>query len=176
MNINSTKFKDLKVIKFKRFSDIRGNLIKIFNKKKKSLKFDCFESYVSLSKKGAVRGLHGQIGKFSQAKLIYCLQGKALDVAVDLRKNSKTFGKVFQKILSSKNLIGLLIPKGFAHGVVILEKNTILINFCSSPYNSKKEFGININSLKLNIPKMKLYISQKDKNLKKLENFIKIKK
>ena len=61
-------------------------------------------------------------------------------------------------------------------GVPFFEKYTILINFCSSPYNSKKEFGININSLKLNIPKMKLYISQKDKNLKKLENFIKIKK
>ena len=176
MNINSTKFRDLKVIKFKRFSDIRGNLIKIFNKKKKSLKFDCFESYVSLSKKGAVRGLHGQIGKFSQAKFIYCLQGRALDVAVDLRKNSRTYGKIFQKILSSKNLTGLLIPKGFVHGVVILENNTILINFCSAPYNPKKEFGININSLKLGIPKMKLYISKKDKKLKKLEAFIGIKK
>ncbi len=176
MNINSTKFRDLKVIKFKKFSDIRGNIIKIFNKKKRSLKFDCFESYVSLSKKGAVRGLHGQIGKFSQAKFICCLQGKALDVAVDLRKNSKTYSKVFQKIISSKNLTGLLIPKGFVHGIVILEKNTILVNFCSSPYNPKKEFGININSLKLNIPKMKLYISKKDRNLKKLETFAKIKK
>ena len=176
MNINSTKFRDLKVIKFKKFSDIRGNIIKIFNKKKRFLKFDCFESYVSLSKKGAVRGLHGQIGKFSQAKFICCLQGKALDVAVDLRKNSKTYSKVFQKIISSKNLTGLLIPKGFVHGIVILEKNTILVNFCSSPYNPKKEFGININSLKLNIPKMKLYISKKDRNLKKLETFAKIKK
>ena len=70
MKINSTKFKDLKLIKLKKFSDLRGDVIKIFNKKNSSLKFTCFESYISESKKGTVRGLHGQKGKFSQSKLV----------------------------------------------------------------------------------------------------------
>ena len=73
MKINSTKFKDLKLIKLKKFNDLRGEVVKIFNKKNKSLRFDCFESYITKSKKGTVRGLHGQTGKFSQAKLIFCI-------------------------------------------------------------------------------------------------------
>ena len=173
MKINSTKFKDLKLIKLKKFNDLRGDVIKIFNKKNKSLKFGCFESYISISKKGTVRGLHGQIGKFSQAKLIVCVKGKALDVAVDLRKRSKTYGKVFKKIINSKNLLAVYIPKGFVHGVVVLENNTTIINLCSTSYNPKKEFGINIKSNNLNIPKMKMYFSKKDKNLVKLKDYIK---
>ena len=66
MKINSTKFKDLKLIKLKKFNDLRGDVIKIFDKKNKLLRFNCFESYISKSKKGTVRGLHGQKGKFSQ--------------------------------------------------------------------------------------------------------------
>lgn len=173
MKINSTKFKDLKLIKLEKFNDLRGELIKIFDKKNKLLRFNCFESYISKSKKGTVRGLHGQTGKFSQAKLIFCIKGKALDVAIDLRKKSKTFGKVFKKIISSKNLLAVHIPKGFAHGYVILENNTTIINLCSSAYNPKKEFGINIKSINLNIPKMKMYLSNKDKNLIVLKNYIK---
>ena len=173
MKINSTKFKDLKLIKLKKFNDLRGDVIKIFDKKNKLLKFDCFESYISKSKKGTVRGLHGQKGKFSQAKLIFCIKGKALDVAIDLRKKSKTFGKVFKKIISSKNLLAVHIPKGFVHGYVILENNTTIINLCSSAYNPKKEFGINIKSINLNIPKMKMYFSNKDQNLIVLKNYIK---
>ena len=173
MKINSTKFKDLKLIKLKEFNDLRGDVIKIFDKKNKLLKFDCFESYISKSKKGTVRGLHGQKGKFSQAKLIFCIKGKALDVAIDLRKKSKTFGKVFKKIISSNNLLAVHIPKGFVHGYVILENNTTIINLCSSAYNPKKEFGINIKSINLNIPKMRMYFSNKDKNLVGLKNYIK---
>ena len=173
MKINSTKFKDLKLIKLKKFNDLRGDVIKIFDKKNKLLKFGCFESYISKSKKGTVRGLHGQIGKFSQAKFIICIEGKALDVAIDLRKKSKTYGKVFKKIINSKNLLAVYIPKGFVHGVVILENNTTIINLCSSAYNPKKEFGINIKSINLNIPKMKMYFSKKDKNLIELKNYIK---
>ncbi len=77
MKIYSTKFKGLKIIKIKKFSDLRGSVIKVFNKNKKYSKFNCFESYISFSKKGAVRGLHGQLGAYSQEKIIYCLKGKA---------------------------------------------------------------------------------------------------
>ena len=74
MKIYSTKFKGLKIIKIKKFSDLRGSVIKVFNKNKKYSKFNCFESYISFSTKGAVRGLHGQLGKYSQEKIIYCLK------------------------------------------------------------------------------------------------------
>ena len=173
MIINSTKFKDLKVIKLKRFSDLRGDIIKIFDKKKKTLKFNFFESYVSISKKGSARGLHGQLGNLSQSKIVCCIEGKFLDVAVDLRKNSNTYGQVFKKTISSKNCLIVLIPKGFAHGVISLENNTILVNFNSSKYFPKKEFGINMKSINLNLPKIKLLQSKKDKNYISLKDFLK---
>ena len=170
MKILKTPLKDLLIIKSKQFYDDRGyfrELIREVNVKQKFV-----FNIVSFSKKNVVRGLHYQSTQ-PQAKFISVVKGKILDVAVDLRKNSKTFGKVFKKIISSKNLLGVLIPKGFVHGVVILENNKILINFCSSEYNPKKEFGINIKSINLKFPKMKLYISNKDKNLIELNKFIK---
>jgi dTDP-4-dehydrorhamnose 3,5-epimerase len=173
MKNNSTKFDKLKILKIKKFNDTRGDFIKIYNKKNPLLNFTCIESYLSFSKKGSVRGLHGQSGKYSQEKLIYCVQGKALDIAVDLRKKSNTFGLVFKRIINSKNHNSILIPKGFAHGVLALENNTIIINFCSNIYNPKKEFGINIKSLNLKIPSMKLIISSKDKKLPNLKDVIK---
>ena len=173
MKIYSTKFKDLKIIKLNKYRDKRGDLIKIFNKQYKIFKINCFESYISFSKKGAVRGLHGQTGKFSQDKFIYCMQGKALEIAVDLRKNSKTYGKVFKKKISSSNNTLIFIPKGFAHGVISLENNTIIVNFCSTKYKIDKEFGININSLNIKFhKKMRLIISKKDKNLPSLKSLI----
>ena len=87
----------------KKYQDRRGDIVKIFNKENKNIKIDCFESYISLSKKGAVRGLHGQQGKYTQEKLVYCIQGKALDLAIDLRKNSNIW-KVFKKISSNDNI------------------------------------------------------------------------
>tara|TARA_B100000700_G_scaffold181369_1_gene200089 strand:+ start:2139 stop:2669 length:531 start_codon:yes stop_codon:yes gene_type:complete len=172
MKIYSTKFKNLKIIKLKRFNDLRGDNVKIFNKKYKKLNFNFYESYVSISKKGSVRGLHGQLGKFSQSKLIYCIKGKVLDVAIDLRKNSQTYGQVFKKIITDKELTAILIPTGFAHGVIALENDTIIVNFNSTDYNPKKEFGININSINLKIPKMRLILSNKDKKLIDLKKFI----
>mgnify|MGYP001313164190 CR=1 FL=1 len=172
MKFYSTKFKDLKIIKLKRFNDFRGDNIKIFNKKYKKFNFNFFESYVSISKKGSVRGLHGQLGKFSQSKLIYCIKGKVLDIAIDLRKNSKTYGNIFKKKISSKNMTAILIPGGFVHGLVALENNTILVNFNSKDYNPKKEFGINIKSINLKLPKVKLHISKKDKKLMGLTDYI----
>ncbi len=176
MIIYSTKFKDLKILKLQKYQDYRGNLIKVLDRKNKSLKFNCYESYLSCSKKGVVRGLHGQIGKFSQAKIIFCVKGKILDVAVDLRKNSKTYSKVFKKVISSKNLLAIFIPKGFVHGVVILEKNTVLLSLNSSEYYPKKEFGINMKSINLKFPKLRLIFSAKDKKLENLDQFISNKK
>jgi dTDP-4-dehydrorhamnose 3,5-epimerase len=173
MKIFSTKFKGLKIIKLKKFKDLRGEVVKIFNKENSKINFNFSESYISISKKGAIRGLHGQIGKDSQSKIIFCVQGKFLDIAVDLRKNSKTYKKVFTKTINSKNSSILVIPEGFAHGIISLEDQTTLVNFNSKKYKPKKEFGININSLHLSLPKIKFYQSNKDKKLPKLNDFLK---
>ena len=172
MKIISTKFEGLKLVKIDNFNDPRGEFVKIFQKKNFFSRLNINECYISFSKKGAVRGLHGQSGKFSQEKFIYCINGKALDIAVDLRKKSKTYGRIFKRIISRKNKKAIFIPKGFVHGLISLEKDTIIINFSSNHYNPNKEFGVNIKSLNLKLPILKLFFSNKDKNLPKLKDII----
>ncbi len=173
MKIKKTKIKDLLVIKLDKFNDSRGSLTKVLNKKySKKFNNNCYESYISISKKGSVRGLHGQSGKYSQEKIIYCLNGKLIDVAIDIRKKSKTFGKIYTKILQENDAFALFIPKGFLHGFIALKDKTILVNYCNSPYNSKKEIGIKLNTIPANLPKVKLFLSKKDKLLPSYQDFI----
>ena len=166
MIIYSTKFKDLKIIKLKKFSDLRGDNIKIFNKKYKNLNFQCFETYVSISKKGTVRGLHGQFGKFSQSKLIFCVKGKVLDIAIDLRKNSRTYGKVFKKTINHKNLKAILIPKGFGHAFLTLSPSAIVSYQVDTFYNKKYDNGIKFDDpnikIKWKLNKKQIILSKKD--------------
>jgi len=173
MEIKKTIFKNLLEIKIQKHNDMRGSFIKIFNKaNSKKFKNECYESYISKSKKGVVRGLHTQSGKYAQDKLIYCIKGKLLDIAIDIRKNSKTFGKVYKKILNSKKSIALFIPKGFMHGVVSLENETIVTTYCSKKYNPNKEFGIKLDSIPISMPKLRLIFSKKDKKLPTYKSFI----
>ena len=173
MKIQKTKIEGLLIVRLEKFKDIRGNLVKIFDKKN-SKKFNnhCYESYVSTSNKGSVRGLHGQKGSFSQEKLIYCLNGKLIDIVVDMRKKSKTFGKIFKRVLRGDDTTALFVPKGLLHGFISLENKTIIVNYCSSSYNPKKEFGIRLNSLPINLPKIKLIMSKKDRSLPSFKNLI----
>lgn len=173
MEIKKTIFKNLLEIKIQKHNDMRGSFIKIFNKaNSKKFKNECYESYISKSKKGVVRGLHSQSGKYAQDKLIYCIKGKLLDIAVDIRKNSKTFGKVYKKILNSEKSIALFIPKGFMHGVISLKNETIVTTYCSKKYNPNKEFGIKLDSIPISMPKLKLIFSKKDKKLPTYKSFI----
>ena len=173
MKIKKTKFKGLLEIKFDRHSDKRGNFIKIFNKNNsKFFTNTCYESYLSVSKKGVVRGLHGQRDKYSQDKLIYCIKGELLDLAVDVRKGSKTYGKLYKKKISSRDTTAILIPKGFVHGIISLKNDTIVINYCSMPYNKKKEFGIRLDSLPIKFKNIKLIVTKKDRMLPKYNNYI----
>lgn len=105
----------------------------------------------SKSLKGVLRGLHFQKGEFSQAKLIRILKGSVLDIAVDLRKNSDTFGKYIAVELNEKNKKILFIPKNFAHGFLSLEDNTEIFYKCDNFYNPKSESGIIWNDKDLNI-------------------------
>ena len=119
---------------------------------------------MSFSKKYVVRGLHLQKKK-SQGKFVSVIKGKIFDIAVDLRKNSKTFGKYYKCILSEKNSNSIYIPPGFAHGFQALEKENYIIYSCTNYRDSKSEIGIKFNDNKLNIkwPLKKIIISNKDK-------------
>ena len=123
MKVIKTYMKDLLVLKQKNNFDKRGNLREIFNKKILKKKF-VFE-YCTTSKANALRGFHFQ-HKFQQAKYVNVLKGKILDYVIDLRRNSKTFGKTFKIILSDKNCLSLYVPEGFAHAYYSYEKTNII--------------------------------------------------
>ncbi len=171
MKIIKTKIKDLLIIKQKNNTDKRGSLRETFNKKILKKNNFVFE-YCTSSKADSLRGFHFQY-KYQQAKYVNVLKGKILDCVIDLRKNSKTFGKTFKIILSDKNCLSLYIPEGFAHAYYSYEKLNIVYYKLTNYYQPKFESGINLMDKFINIkwPKKKLKISKKDKILPTLEEF-----
>ena len=161
--IIKTKFKGLFIYKNKSFKDKRGYFKELIKETiiKKKLPF----TVMSYSKKNVIRGLHIQTKK-TQGKFISVLKGKIYDVALDLRKNSKTFGKVFTSILSEKNSQSIYIPPGFAHGFCGLDKENYIIYSCTQYRNASSERAIKYNDrkLKINWPIKKPIVSKKDKN------------
>ena len=172
MKIIKTKFEGLFIVKQKKNSDRRGFLRETFNNRILKKKF-CFE-YFTYSKKNVLRGFHFQINK-PQSKYVNVLKGKILDCVVDLRKKSKTFGKVFRIILSNKNGLGLFIPRGFAHGYFSYERENIIYYKLDNYYSPSNERGIIWNDKSLNIkwPSKKPIISLKDKSLKTFKESVK---
>ena len=170
MKILNTKFKGLKILKHQIFKDKRGFLRITYNQKKLNKKF-IFE-YCTTSKKNSLSGFHFQY-KYLQSKYVTVLKGKILDCVIDLRKNSKTYGKLYKIILSQKNGIALYIPKGFAHAYFSYEKENIIYYKLDNYYHPKFEDGINSLDEKINVnwPSKKFLISKKDKKLKSFENF-----
>ena len=170
-----TNIKDLFVIEPQIFEDSRGFFMESYNYNDfKEIGIDNIfvQENHSKSLKGVLRGLHFQKGEYSQAKLIRALKGVVLDIAVDLRKDSETFGKYIAVELNEKNKKMLFIPKGFAHGFLSLENDTETFYKCDNFYNPKSESGIiwndrdlNIdwNFEKYNIDENELIISEKDK-------------
>ena len=173
MKIINTKFKDLKIIKQDSFKDRRGSLRITYNHRSiKKNKF-VFE-YCTISKINSLRGFHFQY-RFQQAKYVNVLQGKILDCVIDLRKKSKTFGKVFKIILSEKNCLSLYIPEGFAHAYYSYEKTNIIYYKLTNYYKPKFEDGINVmdKDLKIKWPNKKSVLSPKDKRLSTFKDFCK---
>ncbi len=163
MKIIKTNFKDLIIYKKDTYKDNRGYFRELFIEKNFRNKFPF--DIMSLSKRNVLRGLHLQMIN-PQGKLLTVIRGKMLDVAVDCRKKSKTYGKHFSLILSDKNNTSLFVPKGFAHGFCSLEDNTILHYKCTKYRSAKSEVGIlwNDPELKIKWPTKKVIISKKDKN------------
>jgi len=171
MKIISTKFSGLKVIQSKSHKDSRGLFKEDYKKKffkNKNFVFGCTSS----SKKNVIRGLHLQT-KHSQEKYVSVLKGAIIDVVVDLRKKSKTFGKHFKTILSDNNAKSIFIPAGFAHGFLALKKENIIYYKCTNYRSVKHEVGLlwNDKDLKIKWPTKNPIISQNDKKNLKFKEF-----
>ena len=168
--IKKSKFKDLVIISNTLFKDKRGYFKELLKEKKLKKRFPFL--VMSFSKKNVIRGLHLQ-KKNSQGKFISVIKGKIFDVVVDLRKNSKTYGKYLSTILSEKNSKSIFIPPGFAHGFCALSKENYVVYSCTKYRDEKSEIGIKFNDqdLKINWPIKKPIISNKDKNNISLREF-----
>ncbi len=172
MNLVKTKLDGLVVLKPTVFKDNRGYFMESYNQKninKLIGNVSFVQDNESESSRGVLRGLHFQKPPYTQAKLVRCLKGSVLDVVLDLRKGSKTYGIFETIILSEENKEQLFIPKGFAHGFVILSKSAIFSYKVDNYYNPDSESGVLWSDLDLNIDwkinKNEIIVSEKDKNL-----------
>ena len=179
MKVTETHLKGCFVIEPTVFKDKRGSFFEVFNQKvfekKIGLKVNFVQDNQSISQKGVLRGLHMQKGQFAQAKLVRVIQGRVLDVAVDVRKDSPTFGQHFSVELSGDNNKQLFVPRGFLHGFATLEDNTIVSYKCDNYYHKESEYGVIYNDPNFNIDwmlkKEEIFLSEKDKDLKKIHKF-----
>lgn len=154
MNLEATFIKDLVIISPNVFGDERGYFFEAYNKSKLSdlgIEIDFVQDNQSLSKKGTLRGLHYQNAPFAQTKLVRVLQGEIIDVAVDLRKDSPSYGKSFSVLLSAENKKQLLVPQGFAHGFSVISETAYVMYKCDNYYNKVSEGGIRYDDVTLNI-------------------------
>lgn len=170
MQIEATDFAGLYVITPRVFNDERGFFFESYNdsvfKNKHGMDFKWVQDNQSHSTYGVIRGLHMQKAPHAQTKLIRVLQGNILDVVVDMRKNEKTFGKVFSIELSSENKKQLFIPKGFIHGFSVLSETADVLYKIDDFYHKESEVGVLYNDAELNIdwkvPVEKQLVSEKD--------------
>lgn len=172
MKVSETKLPGLLIIEPKVFEDQRGYFFESYNKKsfeEVGINIDFVQDNQSLSSYGVIRGMHYQLDPHAQTKLVRVLQGTVLDIAIDIRKGSLTFGQSICVELSSENKKQMLIPQGFAHGFVVLSEQAIFYYKCDKYYEPEYERGFKLNDpdLKINfkIPAEDYIISEKDKNL-----------
>ncbi|MDD2292014.1 MAG: dTDP-4-dehydrorhamnose 3,5-epimerase [Aliarcobacter sp.] len=176
MEFKKTYISDVIVIEPKVHGDSRGYFVETFRADKLEeflgYKINFCQDNESKSSKGVLRGLHYQLAPFAQTKLVRVIQGKVLDVAVDIRKNSPTFGQYVAVELSAENKKQMLIPRGFAHGFVVLEDDTIFAYKVDNYYSPECDRGISFDDESLNIDwilnKEELKLSDKDTKQPKL--------
>lgn len=178
MNFIPTKLRGCYVLEPKVIFDDRGYFMESFNEKRfqegigEEIHF--VQDNQSYSTKGVLRGLHYQTGEHSQAKLVRVLSGEVLDVAVDIRPGSETFGEHVAVLLSAENQKQFFVPRGFAHGFLVLSETATFFYKCDNFYNKESEGGIIFNDPALNIdwqfPESRLIISEKDQVLPTIDN------
>ncbi len=178
MNFIPTKLKGCFVLEPKIFKDERGYFVESYNKSSFDAGIQQHINFVqdnqSFSAKGVLRGLHYQTGNHAQAKLVRVLQGEVLDVAVDLRPNSDTYGQYESILLSGENHKQFFVPRGFAHGFLVISETATFFYKCDNFYNKESEGGIIYNDETINInwqfPNTDLLVSEKDQFLPTLQN------
>jgi dTDP-4-dehydrorhamnose 3,5-epimerase len=165
MNIKSTEFNDLYVLEYNSFQDNRGEFVKTIHKDTfvaNKLEWEFLESFYSISHKNVFRGMHFQYSPSDHEKLVYVVKGAIIDVVLDLRFDSDTFGKYLKIELSDKNRKGIYIGKGFAHGFLSLEDDTIVEYHTTTVQNKECEGGVKWNSFGFEMPIANPIISQRD--------------
>lgn len=170
MKVEETRLKDCYIIHDTVFKDDRGYFFESFNQQKFSSLTGINPTFVqdnqSKSSKGVLRGIHFQQGEHAQAKLVRVLEGRVLDIAVDLRKNSPTFGEYVAVELTGDNHIQFFVPRGFGHGFVVLSDTATFFYKCDNLYNKPSEGGIIYNDKDLNIDwqidSKEILLSEKD--------------
>jgi dTDP-4-dehydrorhamnose 3,5-epimerase len=177
MNFNITEIEGLVLIETKKFHDSRGHFFESYQqdqfRKFTNQDIQFVQENESSSKKNVIRGLHFQKPPFSQGKLVRVPYGKVLDVAVDIRVHSKTYGKYLSFELSAENGLQLWIPEGFAHGFVALDDNSLLSYKCTNYYNKNSEDAIVWNDPQINIDWKvnKPILSDKDESAQNFSTF-----
>ncbi|WP_428223845.1 dTDP-4-dehydrorhamnose 3,5-epimerase [Flavobacterium sp.] len=182
MNFIETKLKGCFVLEPKVFHDERGYFMESFNQNNFNQGIGAEVQFVqdnqSYSSRGVLRGLHYQCGEHAQAKLVRVLEGEVLDVAVDLRPDSETYGQSYSILLSAENKKQFYIPRGFAHGFIVLSETATFFYKCDNFYNKESEGGLIYNDPSLGIDwgmaEEELIISEKDQVLPTLENARKV--
>ncbi len=179
MNIIETPLKGVLIIEPRVFDDARGYFYESYNKSKfaeAGIDANFVQDNQSLSQKGAVRGLHGQVAPFAQGKLVRVISGRVMDVALDIRKGSPTYGKHFAIELSGENKLQLWIPAGFLHGFSTLGDNTIFTYKVNNYYDKASEIGVVWNDPDLNIDwsieESTAVLSPKDGLLPQFKDFV----
>lgn len=165
MEFIETNIKDLFIIKNLSFNDERGFFTKTFNSEKfkeNNIDFITKEFFYSISNKNVIRGMHFQTYPYECAKLVFVSSGKILDVVLDIREKSNTYGKYFKIELSYENNTSIFIPKGFAHGFLALEDNSIVNYLQSQIYSSEHDSGIKYDSFGFDWNVKSPIISKKD--------------
>ena len=158
------------------FTDSRGTFFESFNEKslkEAGLNFDFVQDNQSVSKKNVIRGLHFQRPPYEQGKLVRVIKGSVIDIALDLRKGSSTFGRHYDIELNDKNNLMLWIPPGFAHGFSVLEDDTVFLYKVTNYYHAASESGIVYNDIDLNINwgVKDAIVSEKDKVLPSYKDY-----
>ena len=182
LKFTETKLKGCFILEPKIIKDERGYFMESFNEKTFAegvgQKVTFVQDNQSFSTKGVLRGLHYQTGEHAQAKLVRVLHGEVLDVAVDLRPNSPTFGQYESVLLTAENNTQFFVPRGFAHGFLVLSESATFFYKCDNFYNKESEGGLLFNDSTVNIdwnfPTEQLIISEKDTILPTLENAKKV--
>ncbi|HCS87480.1 MAG TPA: dTDP-4-dehydrorhamnose 3,5-epimerase [Bacteroidales bacterium] len=179
MNIIETPIKDLLIIEPDVFADERGFFMETYNAEryaKAGIRHHFVQDNMSSSCYGVVRGLHFQKPPYAQSKLVSCIVGEVLDVAMDLRTDSETFGKWYSVRLSAENHRQFLIPQGFAHGFSVLSEHAVFAYKCDNLYHKESEGGILLSDPQLGIdwqvPEERMILSEKDKKHPLFEEYL----